>query len=340
MKEKLPLNEQDIKKLWKHLLPTVLFPFVAVGMFYAFFSVFSKDTNFFQDGISLYILVGFSVFFFGVIAYMIWGYAIDLRRGFKYRLEGRITDKELRVQTSTSHYSDGKTGSAGTHSSTKRHYYVIIDGVEYSIEAEHYGKLKVGTTIIIEKAPKSQVTLFLEIGNTLELLSEKSMEANDDKRKLLSVIPRKVSLTQDDFKALKRGFWSKAKYRLIMISAMGLLVVPFLVSKMQINIFFLFPLLLIAIYQFWKFNKEWRLHYLNKQYAYKEGIPAIVQDKSKHTLNGKRSNNVKTSQGTIKVNEQLYEKLNDGDKIILYRPAKGKQILSVITSGNEEVYLV
>lgn len=336
MKEKLPLNDQDVKKLWKHLLPTVLFPFVAAGMFYAFFSVFSKGSNFLQDGISLYILVGFSVFFFGIIAWMIWGYAIDLRRGFKYRIEGIITDKELRVHTSTSHSSGSKTGSSSTHSSTTRHYSVYIDGVQYSIEQEHYGKLKVGAAIIIEKAPKSHLTLFLEVGKTDELPPEKSIEADDDKRKFLSSTPRKVYFTQDDFKALKRGFWGKAKFRLIVISAMAFFVVPFMVGDLSIMLVFLFPLMLIAVYQFWKFNKEWRLYYLNKQYAYKEGIPAIVQDKSKYN----RSNYVKTSQGTIRVKDPLYAQLNVGDKIILYKPAKGKQILSITTANNEEFYVM
>ncbi|MDY0090904.1 MAG: hypothetical protein RBR78_11140 [Flavobacteriaceae bacterium] len=336
MKEKLPLNEQDIKKLRKYLLPTILFPVVVIGMFYAFFSIFFKDTGFFQDKIGLYMLVGFSVFFFGIIAWMIWGYAIDLRRGFKYRIEGIITDKELRVHTSTSHSSGSKTGSANTSSSTTRHYSVYIDGVQYSIEQEHYGKLKVGAAIIIEKAPKSHLTLFLEVGKTDELPPEKSIEADDDKRKFLSSTPRKVYFTQDDFKALKRGFWGKAKFRLIVISAMAFFVVPFMVGDLSIMLVFLFPLMLIAVYQFWKFNKEWRLYYRNKQYAYKEGIPAIVQDKSKYN----RSSYVKTSQGTIKVNEELYRKLNVGDKIILYKPAKGKQILSVTTADNKEIYVM
>lgn len=340
MKEKLLLNGQDIKKLWKHLLPTILFPFVATGMFYAFFSVFYKDSSFLQDGISLYILVGLSIFFFGIITYMIWGYAIDLRRGFKYRIEGKITGKELRVQTSTSHFSGIKTGSSSTHSSTTRHHSVFIDGVQYSIEQEHFGKLKVGAAIIIEKAPKSQVTLFFEVGNADELPPEKSKETDDNKRKFLSGIPIKVYFTQDDFKALKREFWSKAKYRLIVISAMAFFVVPFMVGDMQIILVFLFPLMLIAVYQFWKFNKEWRLYYRNKQYAYKEGIPTVVEDKSRLSYNGKSANNVKTLEGTIKVKDELYAKLNAGDKIILYRPGKGKQILSVLTSGNEENYLV
>lgn len=340
MKEKLPLNEQDIKKLWKHLLPTVLFPFVAAGMFYAFFSVFFKGSSFLQDGISLYILVGFSVFFFGIIAWMIWGYAIDLRRGFKYRIKGKITDKELRVHTSTSRTSGGKIGSSSTHSSTTRHYYVAINGVQYSIEQEHYGRLKVGAIITMEKAPKSNVTLFLEIGNIVELPPQKSIEATDDKRNFLSSTPQKVPLNQDDFKALKRGFWAQAKFRLIWFLPPMLIALSLVANGMQVSLVFLFPLVLIPTYQLWKYMREWKQYNSNKQYAYKEGIPTIVEDKSKHSHNGSYSNNVKTLQGTVKVNNQLYDKLNVGDKIILYTSAKGNQVLSVISANNEEFYVM
>lgn len=336
MKEKLPLNKQDIKKLWKHLLPTVLFPFVAAGMFYAFFSIFLKDTGFFQDKIVLYMLVGFSVFFFGIIAYMIWGYAIDLRSGFKYRIEGEITDKELRV--STSRTNNSKTGSSST--TTSRHYYVDIDGVRYSIESQHYGKLKVGNEVTMEKSPKSNVTLLLEVRENDELPPEKSAEADKDKRNFLSSTPKNIPFNQNDFETLKKGFMAKAKLRLIWFLPPMLIALSLVVNGMQAFLVFLFPLVLIPGYQLWKFSREFRQYNSNKQYAYKRGIPTIVEDKSKYSYNGKGSNNVSTSLGTIKVNDQLYGQLTVGDKIILYKPAKGKQILSVTTADNEEIYVM
>lgn len=336
MKEKLPLNEQDIKKLRKYLLPTILFPVVVIGMFYAFFSIFFKDTGFFQDKIGLYMLVGFSVFFFGIIAYMIWGYAIDLRSGFKYRIEGKITDKELRV--STSRTNNSKTGSSST--TTSRYYYVDIDGVRYSIESQHFGKLKVGNEVTMEKAPKSNVTLLLEVRENDELPPEKSAEADNDKRSFLSSTPKNIPFNQNDFKALKKGFMAKAKLRLIWFLPPMLIALSLVVNGMQAFLVFLFPLVLIPGYQLWKFSREFRQYNSNKQYAYKAGIPAIVQDKSKYAYNGKGSNNVSTSQGTIKVKDELYAKLTVGDKIILYKLAKGKQVLSVLTADKEEIYLL
>src|SRR5690606_25479552 len=110
--------------------------------FMPFTRFFFIDSTFLQDKTGLYILVGFSVFFFSIIAYMISAMVIDLRRGIKYRITGTITDKKLNVRTSTTHSSNGKTGSSSSHSSTSRHYYVYIDDVQYSIEQQHYGKLK------------------------------------------------------------------------------------------------------------------------------------------------------------------------------------------------------
>ena len=342
MKEKLPLNGQDITKLRKHLLPTLLFPFVAAGMFYAFFAIFFKDAGaaFLQKNTSIYMLVGFSVLFFGIIAYMIWGYAIDLRRGFKYRIEGKITDKMLSVYTSTSHSSNNKTGGSSSSSSTSRHYYVAIDGVEYSIESQHYGKLKVGASITMEKAPKSNVTLCLEVKQVNDLPLEKSIEADDDDRNFLSNTPRKVYFTQDDFRVLKRGFLAQAKFRLIWFLPPMLITLSLVASGMQAFLVFLFPLVLIPGYQLWKFSREFRQYNRNKQYAFKQGIPAVVEDKSKYSHNGKSSNHVRTSQGYIKVNDQLYEKLNPGDQVILFKPAGGKQLLSVTTATGEELFLM
>ena len=163
MKEKLPLNKQDIKKIRNHLIPILVFPFLVVGMFYGFYSIFWSDSQFLQDKTGQYMIIGFSVFFFGIIAYMISTSVIDLRRCFKYRITGTITDKKMDVRTSTTHSPNGKTGSSSSHSSTSRHYYVYIDDVQYPIEQQHYGKLKVGKAIVLEQAPKSHLTRLLEV---------------------------------------------------------------------------------------------------------------------------------------------------------------------------------
>lgn len=337
MKEKLPLNEQDISRIRKHLIPILVFPFLAAGMFYGFYSVFLSDSQFLQDKTGQYMLIGFSVFFFGIIAYMISTSVIDLRRGFKYRITGTITDKKLDVRTSTTHSPSGKTGSSSSHSSTSRHYYVSIDDVQYAIEQQHYGKLKVGNAIVLEQAPKSHLTLLLEVN---ELSQRQSAETDADNRQFLNSIPQKVPFKPEDFQALKKGFQSKLKTRLIWLLPTLFIVLSLVWSGMQAFLVFLFPLVLIPAYQLWKIMRELRQYHRNKQFAYKEGIPALVEDKSKYTHNGRTSNTIRTTHGYLKVDNRLYEKLNTGDKVTLYTPAKGKQVLSALTANKEEIYLL
>lgn len=337
MKEKLPLNEQDISRIRKHLIPILVFPFLAAGMFYGFYSVFLSDSQFLQDKTGQYMLIGFSVFFFGIIAYMISTSVIDLRRGFKYRITGTITDKKLDVRTSTTHSPNGKTGSSSSHSSTSRHYYVSIDDVQYAIEQQHYGKLKVGNAIVLEQAPKSHLTLLLEVN---ELSQRQSAETDADNRQFLNSIPQKVPFKPEDFQALKKGFQSKLKTRLIWLLPTLFIVLSLVWSGMQAFLVFLFPLVLIPAYQLWKIMRELRQYHRNKQFAYKEGIPALVEDKSKYTHNGRTSNTIRTTHGYLKVDNRLYEKLNTGDKVTLYTPAKGKQVLSALTANKEEIYLL
>src|SRR5690606_492713 len=337
MKEKLPLNEQDISRIRKHLIPILVFPFLAAGMFYGFYSVFLSDSQFLQDKTGQYMLIGFSVFFFGIISYMISTSVIDLRTGFKYRITVTINDTKLDVRTSTTHSPNGKTGSSSSHSRTSRYYYVYIDDVQYAIEQQHYGKLKVGNAIVLEQAPKSHLTLLLEVN---ELSQFQSAETDADNRQFLNSIPQKVPFKPEDFQALKKGFQSKLKTRLIWLFPTLFIVLSLVWSGMQAFLAFLFPLVLIPAYQLWKIMRELRQYHRNKQFAYKEGIPALVEDKSKYTHNGRTSNIIRTTHGYLKVDNRLYEKLNTGDKVTLYTPAKGKQVLSVLTADKEEIYLL
>src|SRR5690606_26761283 len=336
MKEKLPLNAQDIKKIRKYLIPILVFPFLAAGMFYGFYSIFWRDSQFLQDKTGIYMLVGFGVFFFGIIAYMISASVIDLRRGFKYRIQGKITDKKLSVTTSRRPAAK----SSNSHGRSSRHYYVYINDVQYSIEQQHYGKVKVGDRVILEKAPMSHLTLLLEVDDADGLSSVPPTEADESNSQLLNSSPRKVYFKQEDFNALKNGFQAKLKVRLLWFSLPIFIVLSLVWSGMQAFLVFLFPLVLIAAYQFWKFMQELRQYNSNKRYAYKNGIPAIVEDKSKYTYNGRTFNTIRTTHGNLKVNDQLYGKLNTGNTVTLFTPATGKQVLSVLTVDNEELYLL
>ncbi|NDV42447.1 hypothetical protein [Flagellimonas sediminis] len=95
VKEHLPLEPADIKKLRQQLFAMLVFPVVVIGMFLLFISFVFKDfkTSFAGDTVVMYVFIGFCLFFFGIIAYMVGTTAIDLRRGIKHRISGKIMDK-------------------------------------------------------------------------------------------------------------------------------------------------------------------------------------------------------------------------------------------------------
>ena len=327
MKERLPLTATDIRKLRKNLFGIVAFPFLAAGLFYGFFSLFFANSSFFHDTTSRYILIGFSLFLFFIIAYMLSVFVIDLRRGYKFRIEGIITDKKQTVHTSRT--TTNRSGSS--RSSTTRHFYVSIDDIQYPIEQYHYHKLQVGSLVVLEKAPKSNLTLLIELPPQLALTPTRKQ-----------ILPKleKTDFGPEDFIALKRGIRATVKSRLFWLLPTLLIVLSLIWNGMQVFLVFLFPLVLIPAYQAWKIIQAIKQYKSNKQYAYKEAIQAVIEDKSKYTHNGTISNNILTSQGRLKVDHVVYEKLKVGDELLLFKPAKGKQVLSILTANNEEIYLV
>ncbi len=339
-KEKLPLNKQDIKKLQKHLIPMLLFPFLVAGMFYGFYALFLSDSNLLKDKTGQYMVVGFSVFFFGILAYMIGAYIIDLRKGFKYSITGKVTDKKLSVSTSTSSSTNNKTGTSTTRSSTSRYYYIYVDNIQYAMEQQYYASVKVGDEVTMHKAPKSNITLLFEVNTTKHESAATALENDNSKTAFLNSTPKKVPFKQADFEALKKGFYTQLKTRLLWALPIMFIIGSLLVSGMQAFLVFLFPIVLVMGYQLWKLLQEYKQYNSNKQYAYKEGIAAMVDDKTKYSHNGKNTNKVKTTLGYIKVNNQLYEKLQPGDKITVYKTAKGHVILSIKTINNQEYYLL
>lgn len=327
MKEKLPLTATDIRKLRKNLLGIVAFPFLAAGLFYGFFSLFFDNNSFFHDTTSRFMLIGFSLFFFFIIAYMASVFIIDLRRGYKFRIEGIITDKKQTVHTSRT--TTNRSGSS--RSNTTRHYYVFIDDVQYPIEQENYHKLQVGQQVVLEKAPRSNLTLLLELSTQLAIIPT---------RKQIHPKLEKTAFGPEDFIALKKRISATVKSRLLWLLPTLLMVLSLVRNGMQVFLVFLFPLVMIPAYQAWKIIQALKQYKSNKQYAYKEAIQAVIEDKSKYTHNGTISNHILTSQGHLKVDHVVYEKMKVGDELLLFRPAKGKQVLSILTANNEEIYLV
>jgi hypothetical protein len=342
MKEQLPLAAADIKKLKHQLIPMIIFPFVVVGMF-ALFAVFvfkNIGNSFANDDTGIIMLAVFGTFFFGVIAYMIWSAAIDLKRGFKYRITGKVTDKRLNVHTTTTAGSTSSRGSVGGRTRTTRHYYLYIDHAEYSVDYKEYSRTKVGSQVIMDKAPKSNLTLNLEVVEQENIDLEVDRQLKADNRKFLESRIQEVRFTEKDLDALKKKFNAEKRRRFMFMAPLLFFDAMLLVYGFWSFLVVLFPLILVPLYQFYKIFRSYLRYRNNKFYGYKLGLTALVEDKLTFTSNRSgNANRIKTTWGTVNVDSRLYDQLSVGDKIIIFTTKEGRLPMSVMTLDKEEFYL-
>jgi len=335
LKEKLPLEPADIKKLRRQLFAMLIFPVVVIGMFLLFISFVFKDfkNSFVGDTVVMYVFIGFCLFFFGVIAYMIGTTAIDLRRGIKHRISGKVTDKRLNIQT-----TGGGSGTGGK-TRTTRQYYLYLDDEEFSVDYREYAKVKVGMDVVMDRAPKSKSTLKLDILSLSDATND-SLPRTESDRFLEKRIPH-TRYTQKDFEALKRIWYAALKRRLFLAAPFVSIGILLLVSGLWGFAVFLFPLWAVPLYQAFQLYRVHRNYRRNTFSAHKKGVAALVEDKITITSNRRsNSNSIRTSQGTITVNTMLYDKLSAGDGITIYFTQYGNTPISLLTMDQEEFYLV
>jgi hypothetical protein len=335
IKENLPLSSADIKKLRQQLFAMLVFPVVVIGMFLLFISFVFKDfkNSFAGDTVVLYVFIGFCLFFFGIIAYMIGTTAIDLRRGIKHRISGKITDKRLNVQT-----TGGGSGTGGK-TRTTRQYYLYVDDEEFSVDYREYAKVKVGMDVVMDRAPKSGKTLNLEILAQSDATND-SLPRMDTDRFLEKRIPH-TRYTPKDFEALKRIWHAALKRRLFLAAPFVSVGILLLISGFWGFAVLLFPLWMVPLYQTYKLFVAHRNYRRDKFSAHKKGIAALVEDKLTITSNRKsNTNNIRTTHGTLTVNTVLYDKISVGDGITIFKTQFGNTPISVWTMDEEEFYLV
>lgn len=335
VKKHLPLEPADIKKLRQQLFAMLVFPVVVIGMFLLFISFVFKDfkNSFVGDTVAMYVFIGFCLFFFGVIAYMIGTTAIDLRRGMKHRISGKITDKRLNVQT-----TGGGSGTGGK-TRTTRQYYLYLDDEEFSVDYGEYAKVKVGMDVVMDRAPKSKKTLKLDILSQSDATND-ALSRTDTDRFLEKRIPH-ARYTPKDFEALKRIWYAALKRRLFLAVPFVSIGILLLISGFWGFAVFLFPLWAVPLYQVFKLYRAHRNYRRNKFSAHKKGVAALVEDKLTITSNRRsNTNSIRTSQGRITVNTVLYDKLSVGDGITIYMTQYGNMPISLLTMDQEEFYLV
>lgn len=321
----------------------LIFPFLVVGMFTVFFKLAFRnmDESFFQDGTSEKIFIGFAVLFFSILGFMIWSSVIDIKRGYKERVTGVVTDKRLNVRTSTTHRpSGGRSGSSSTSSSTTRHYYLYIDGEEYSIDYKNYTRVKVGAHVVLDRAPKSKLTLSLNVLSQGENDAQATNANREENKKFLDSSMKEERFTDQDFVALKQAFRVEVKRKLLFMLPFLVIVFGMIFNGLLGFLIILFPLIVIPLFQGFVAMRRLAEYVKNKAHAHKRGVTALVEDKLTVTSDRSRGvNKVITTHGTLKVNTVLYDKLSVGEKVIIFFPKYGKQPLSLMKLNKEEFYL-
>ncbi|WP_046757704.1 hypothetical protein [Kordia jejudonensis] len=327
------LTQQDKSKLRKKLGFIGIFTIGAVVIFGFIFSFVLKDVTLGSDGFSYipFVMFGlFGLFFAGIIIYLARTVILDIRLGMKDCYEGIVDDKRLDIRQSSS-TSTGARGSSSRSSTTKRNYFITVDGTEHSVEFSMYNAVSVGDSIYFEVAPKSKTVLHHKI---LEEAVEESKQIQTyAKGSYPTSKIRKAPLTRRDEDSLRSFYNQKIRKRLIIIAFLALPIGGLIFNGLGGLLVFLFPLPIIFIYQLYKLL---RFH-LNYKKAINSGkknlVTTQVADKLFTTIsrNGSKQQNrtLKTTYGHVRVSEMMYEKVNSGDEIIIHEALHLKSILGI-----------
>ena len=339
MKNQVPLTDSDQKLLRKRLLQLLLFPVIVGAMITAFVVFFFSETNnpFTQDEIFSYVFAGFFIFFFGIIGYMLWSVIADMKRGFKYSIAGLVTNKRLDVRT---------TGGAGTksRSRTTRHYYVSIDNQEYPIDQIYYGRVRTGQVIRLEKAPKSDMTLALEVLQEGPNQDEETLimgESANNKVRWLNTNIEREYLTHDDLRVMQKKLRKYALQRLLFMAPFLFIIFSLVYSDLAGLLIILFPFFIIPLFQGVVILRRFSRYLRDRSHSYLYAYTTVVTDKVQVDSNRTKSKHrIVTTITTLDVDSQMYANLSIDDKLVLFKPKFGKEYLKIATMNEQPVYLV
>lgn len=336
-KEELQLAPEDIQKLRKQVLPILLFPIAFGVIVYFMFNFVLSDTEGMGiDGVFTYVIIGFAVFFLAIIGYMVWTIATDLSRGIKYRMTGLITDKRLDINTSNRSSGSGRHGS---RTKTTKSYYVYLDDEEFKMDFQDYSRVKVGDRVVMEKAPKSSFTLSIKTIETRDVETVK--EEGQIAQRYVNTQIKEVRFNDKDRQALNRAYQADLKRKLLWMTPFVLIVISFITSDYWSLLVIMFPLVLVPLVQLLKLVKRVNAYTKDKAHDHKQGTTAIIEDKQTITSNSASGKNIlKTTWGTISVSTLIYDKLQKGDKILIFKSKYDKKPMSLMDFDKQEFYLV
>lgn len=336
IKEELPLEAEDIKKLKRNMVPVLIFPFAVIALFYFMGNYVLTDMgdSFAESGFQ-WIVILFGLIFMGIVGYMIWSQVTDLRRGVKERIEGLVTDKRLNIHTTQ---GSGST-RGGRKTKTTRDYYIYLEGVEYKMDYKFYNQIKTGERIVFERTPRSGFVFNLE-----KLTEQDEAIAQEEQRietKYLNTQIGEVPLNQEDLKAMERAFKADMKRKVTWMIPFLFIIFSFITSGYWGLLVFLFPLVIVPVVQVVGLIRRWTQYSQSKTYGQKQGTTALVEDKLTITSNrSSNKSNVRTSWGTLSVSPRIYDELHTGDKIVIYKTKFSKRPLSIVTLDQQEYYLI
>ncbi|MFK7748033.1 MAG: hypothetical protein AB8B65_06570 [Kordia sp.] len=307
-----------------------------IGIFSAIYFFVLRDFHKEDDGFGYIPIVMFglfSLFFIGIIAYMISIFVTDLNAGIKDCFEGIIEDKRLDIKQSTSRAGgSGIRGSRGRKTSTKRYYYITIDGIEHKIDYTMYMNVKVGDTVYFEIAPKSHVILFYEVLESAPSISSAIIERSE-KRSYPDSKVRQAPLTQKDKNTIRTFYDTKMRSRLLVVGLLGVIIFGLIYNGLIIIVIFMFPIPLIACTQLYKAI----LLYFNFKKSVDHGRKLLtntqVTDKLFTTISNNKGkhqkNTITTSYKVMLVPESIYQNIKIGDEIIVHEASHLSIIIGI-----------
>ncbi len=130
----VPLEPQELAKLKRGFWVIPVFLIIFIGFFVFIFQVVTP-----VDGPIFWIPVVMSVFFAGLMGYIIWGFVMDLSLGTKQVFQGLITKKDV-------HHGAGKSKS--------RTYYLFFGEKRMRVEPHIYHKFEEGDLIELHRSKR------------------------------------------------------------------------------------------------------------------------------------------------------------------------------------------
>lgn len=146
-----------------------------------------------------------------------------------------------------------------------------------------------------------------------------------------------MELTAEDRATLKRMMWRQVRIKGLWMLPFAYIIFALITSGYWGILIFLFPVVIIPGVMLYFLGKRIKEYFDNIRFNQKTGTPAVVEDKSSITSNrsGDR-NHIKTSTGSLTVPKTLYDLLQPGQRIIVFRPKYGKDALSIMTLDQQE----